>query len=333
MKTLARIAAGTIGPLALAGAALPVSAQSIAPLPAAASVQAPEARDTVAADAETPDLIHLGQDANSRMTVPVHIGDVGPFSFMVDTGAQRTVLTHQTADRLGLVPNGQVRLVSVAGVKEVSLVSVAELTMGTRRFVGLVAPVVDGHELGAEGIVGLDGLQDQRVDIDFARRRMLIGQSPPDATSDSDFTGDFGLVVKARRRSGQLIMTEALIDGVRVDVMIDTGADNSIGNLALQKALNLRRTSESADLVAVTGQTITAAIGRAKSMQIGGMRINNLMFAYADAPAFAYLKLNHRPALMLGMRDLSAFRRIAIDFARRRVMFNFGAKPETLAAR
>lgn len=333
MNMLARTMAGTLGPLALAGAALPVSAQETpAPVaPALAVAAAPAAAGALPGSPQAADtqVIQLDRDARDRMTVPVHIGEVGPFAFMVDTGAQRTVLTRQTADRLGLVPNGSVRLVSVAGIQDVALVTVAELSMGSRRVSGLEAPLVDGEGLGAEGIVGLDGLKDQRVDIDFTRNRMVIGRAAPvEASADP-----FAIVVTARRRAGQLIMTEAVIDGVKVDVMIDTGADASIGNLALQRALDRHRGTEEARLVSVTGQAINAQVGRARAMRIGNLRIGNLSFAFADAPAFAYLKLNRRPALMLGMRDLSAFKRVAIDFARRKVMFDFTDRPETLAVR
>lgn len=332
MLMLAQKVAGTLGPLALMAAALPVSAQpaqtalSPAAPPLAAPLLAPTKPDALPPMEE----IHLGQDARTRLTVPVTIGKAGPFAFLVDTGAERTVLTRQTAQTLGLAPSGRATLVSVAGLEDVDLVTVAEMSLGTRRFSGLEAPLVDGHDLEAEGIVGLDGLQDQRVTIDFAAHRMMIGNAAPDAPhADS-----YDIVVTARRRSGQLIMTEATVDGVRTDVMIDTGSDTSIGNRALQRALNRRQGDQQARLIAVTGQVITADVGQARVMRIGGMDIRNLTFAFADAPAFAHLKLSRRPALLLGMRDLSAFQKVGIDFARRRVMFDFtSASPQALAAR
>ena len=162
-------------------------------------------------------------------------------------------------------------------------------------------------------------------------------QSSPGADQHAEASdgGDSAdIVVTARRRSGQLIMTEATIDGVQTDVMIDTGSDTSIGNRALQRALNKRQGEQQAELIAVTGQTITADVGHARVMRIGGMNIENLTFAFADAPAFAHLRLNRRPAILLGMRDLSAFQKVGIDFARRKVMFDFTPpQPQALAAR
>jgi hypothetical protein len=85
--------------------------------------------------------------------------------------------------------------------------------------------------------------------MDFGRNRMEIG----DAKSLGG-NGGYEIVVTARRRSGQLIMTDAEIDGVMTDVVIDTGSDTSIGNRALQRALGKRGNLGQAVLTSVTGQ-------------------------------------------------------------------------------
>ena len=41
-------------------------------------------------------------DLCSRMTAPVRINGQGPFPFVVDTGANRTVISAELAARLGL---------------------------------------------------------------------------------------------------------------------------------------------------------------------------------------------------------------------------------------
>ena len=55
---------------------------------------------------------------------------------------------------------------------------------------------------------------------------------------------------------------------------------------------------------------------------IGGLRLQNLSIAFADAPPFRRLGLDERPAMLLGMNELRAFRRVAIDFATRKVLFD-----------
>ena len=48
----------------------------------------------------------------------------------------------------------------------------------------------------------------------------------------------------------------------------------------------------------------------------------NVWIAFAEAPAFEALGLHKKPALLLGMRDLRSFDRVAIDFATRRILFD-----------
>ena len=108
-------------------------------------------------------------------------------------------------------------------------------------------------------------------------------------------------------------------------VVIDTGAEGSIGNRALQKALARRHNTYSATLLSVTGQTITADVALARQLTVDRLFINNVVIAYADSPTFAALKLDRRPAVLLGMRELRLFKRVAIDFQGHRVLFDVSA--------
>ncbi|MEK6638843.1 MAG: retropepsin-like aspartic protease [Pseudomonadota bacterium] len=48
------------------------------------------------------DIIATAEDDALRMTVPVMINGQGPFRFVIDTGADRTVISSELAERLGL---------------------------------------------------------------------------------------------------------------------------------------------------------------------------------------------------------------------------------------
>ena len=263
------------------------------------------------------EVMDTARDLHDRMTVPVRIGNKGPFQFMIDTGAERTVLARDVATRLGLVTSGQALLVTVAGSQQVDLVDIDEINLGRRSFYSLTAPLLEGQDIGADGIIGLDGLQSQRVLLDFDKNTMAIGDARDLGGNDG-----FEIVVTARRRSGQLIMTNAMIDGVATDVLIDTGADSSIGNRALQRALARKRAPETTQLVSVTGQKITADIGMARMLKVGGLTMTNTELVFADAPPFENLKLTRRPAMLMGMNQLRLFHRVAIDFASRRILFD-----------
>ena len=263
------------------------------------------------------DLIQTKEDRYERLTVPVRIGTHGPFEFMIDTGSQNTVLSTGVASAIGLPIGIKAKVTGVAGSEMVDTVEVEEIGLGKRSYYGVLAPLLLRADIGADGIIGLDSLQGQRVQIDFKRGIMAVA----DAKSLGGNRG-YEIVVTARRRSGQLIMTDAVIDGVKVQVVIDTGSDTSIGNRALQRKLMRHGMHGTTELRSVTGQTIIADIGLARNLKIHDINFGNVFIAYADSPHFPLLGLDKEPALFLGMRDLRQLDRIAIDFSTRKIYFD-----------
>lgn len=268
-------------------------------------------------DTDQRDVVTGQPDRYQRLTVPVQISGRGPFRFVVDTGSQKSVVSRHIADELSLERGEQERIIGLTGPEMVETATVAELGIGRRRHRNLDVVIFDAEDIGADGIIGIDSLQGQRVLLDFGRNQMTVG----DARS---LGGDKGyeIVVTARRRHGQLIMTSAVLDGVPTDVMIDTGSDTTIANRALQRALNKRDALTPVVLISASGQALIADIGVHRRLEIGSIGIANLLVAYTDAPVFTALGLYRRPAMMLGMRELRLFPRIAIDFSRQKVYFD-----------
>lgn len=292
----------------------------------AASAQSTNERPTSEGPANEgpgPEVIAVAPDAATRMTVPVQIGANGPYRFLLDTGAQNTVISGDLAQRLALPPDRPAKLVGVAGVLPVQTVLIDELRLGRRTYYTLTAPVLESRHIGADGIIGIDTLQDQRVLIDFRRGQITVDDARGGASPS-----DYEIVVRARSRSGQLIMTDAVIDGVRTAVVIDTGAETTIGNLALLDALNRRHSRlDQTQLYSVTGQVLSADVALVRRFDLHGLQMSNVLVAFAAAPPFAHLGLDTRPAILLGMRELRAFPRVAIDFRGRRVMFDLPDGP------
>lgn len=289
-------------------AAAPISLLTVLPIAAG---------QNAASEAAGVDIIKADRDTGGRMTVPVKIGANGPYDFLIDTGAERTIIARGLAERLGLAPTGKATLVGVAGSVPVELVDVAEVSLGSRTFYDLSAPLLEGSHIGADGIIGLDGLQNQRVLIDFRKNLVAVD----DAKLLGGNTG-YEIIVQARRRGSQLIMTEATVEGVKTTVVLDTGAQNSVGNRALQRALAKRGKLNQTTLMSVTGQSIVADLAFAKSVKLGDLELSGMYLAFADAPPFASLKLSDKPAMLLGMGQLRALNRVAIDFGARKVLFD-----------
>lgn len=279
---------------------------------APAAAEAPPAEE-----AQAVDIIALEQERYRRMTVPVTIGGIGPFQFMIDTGAQATVVSRALADRLQLFDRRTATLVGMASRRQVETTEISDFALGSRSFFIQTAPVVDGANIGsADGILGLDSLQDQRVLIDFAKREISVA----DAETLGGNKG-FEIVVRARERLGQLIITSARLDGIKVAVLVDTGAQASIGNPALFARLRGRSLGEG-EMTDINGVAMAGAVKLGRELDLGRARLRNLGILFADSPTFHTLGLVDEPALILGMQELKLFNRVAIDFQARRVLFD-----------
>ncbi len=156
--------------------------------------------------------------------------------------------------------------------------------------------------------------------FDFRSKTMAITSAKVKAEKMDGQT----VVVRARSRKGRLIFTSAHIDGQPVTVIVDTGSQVTIGNMALQRSLIRRRIWNMPDPVtiqSVTGESMSARFGRLKHLQIDSVRLDNLSVAFADAHIFRQLELDKKPAILLGMNAMRAFDRMSIDFAEKKVRF------------
>lgn len=315
-KTLTALAALAALPL-LAGAALQGSAPDVA---AAANAGAPDPSVTLA----TPLIQPFDVDASRRMSVPVKIGDQGPFSFLVDTGAERTVISRELAQRLALVEGQTLRLATISGPATAPSYKVAALAMTSLTLAPFDAPALYGSHIGAAGLLGVDMLQGRRVLVDFRKEVMQISESRRKARPI--IRDDDAIVVTARNLAGRLILSDARIGGRRVDVIVDTGAQTSIGNLAMMRLVREARQHRfdftDSELTGVNGETIMAKRSVLRRVQIEGIDVNDLSISFADSHAFTALGLKDRPAMLLGMDGLRLFDRIEIDYANKRIIFD-----------
>jgi predicted aspartyl protease len=268
----------------------------------------------------TTDEIAMGRDVGDRMTVAVSVGGSGPYLFLVDTGSERTVISRQLAQRLQLETGKQAILHSVVGRSDVDTVFIPHLKVSNNVISVVDAPALEASNIGADGMLGIDSLRSQRVLFDFKAKTMSITPSnKPLERLDGDT-----IVVRARARHGRLIFSDAKIDGQRVTVIVDTGSQVTIGNLALQRSLMKRRlwnVPNSVTIESVTGEKLSARVANLEQLELGGLRLDDLAVAFADAHIFKQLDLKNKPALLLGMNAMRAFDRISIDFQSKKVRF------------
>lgn len=268
--------------------------------------------------AETPPVALTLVD--DRMTVPVQIAGAGPFRFVIDTGAERTVIARQLASMLGLAAAGDVNVIAMSGRSRVGTVVIPSLRLSSVPGVnGIRAPALDAQHLGGMGLLGIDTLQDHKVTIDLDARTMAVSPSLKLRRTPAAAPGE--IVVRARSTLGQLIVTDADVDGAKVRVVLDTGSAVTIGNSALKRLMQRAGRFEPLAIHSATGGIVAAEYGRAGRIRLASVQFADMPIAFADVAPFAHFGLAKRPALMLGMDALKAFRRVDIDFANREARF------------
>jgi predicted aspartyl protease len=265
-----------------------------------------------------------GNDINARlvstrMTVDVRVNGRGPYKFLVDSGADTSVVGLRIARDLQLPAGTPVILNSMTARHVVDRVKVEELELGQSTIRDLEIPALKEQDLGGDGMIGIDALVHQRLMMDFEKQVIKVEDaSVPSIVIDGE------IVVRARRQRGQLILTEVVAAGKPIEAVIDTGSEITIGNLALREKLIRRGNRDKIFTVPTTGVTgvvVDLQMARVSELKLGSVTLRNVPIAFADVPPFKVFGLSQEPALLLGTDILEKFRRVSLDFKARKVRF------------
>ncbi len=256
-------------------------------------------------------------DIYRRMTTPVRVNGAGPYPFIVDTGANQTVVSSELAEQLRLPAGATGPVNGIAGV-QMAATTVATLEIGGAVRSEVTMSLLPAAGIGAPGMLGLDGLEGKRITLDFR------GQSLRIESAGRVFKDANEITVKARRRDGQLTLVDADLDQIPITAFLDSGAQNTIGNLALLALAQHRRPAgewANIPLLSATGQTISAQIAELPHLRVASLLLPSWPVAFADLHTFQLWNLVDKPAILLGVDVLSRFQYVCLDFARSEVRF------------
>lgn len=274
-------------------------------------------------------IIGVGIDRYDRLTIPVTIGDKGPYDFVVDTGADRTVLSQSVADELGLPPGRQVLIQGITGAEMAPTVQAPPINLGRITLNSLDLPVLPRDRLGVDGLLGVDALQKRRLVMDFRERRLEIlpGREPSAGYSKPRDT-----YVPARDRFGRLVVIDATANAAEIGAFVDSGAGMTIGNRALARSVQSHGAwHDLAPRIPIYGVTSHEAEGEVRvldTLRLGGLRFNGVPMVIADLDLFSHWGMADKPSLLLGINVLRLFSRVEMDYSRKRMMFRVGADPQ-----
>jgi hypothetical protein len=192
-------------------------------------------------------------------------------------------------------------------------------------------PILESAVLaGEQGLLGVDGMAGRRLKMDFEHRciEIIPSRGAPRLAGWEVIRGDL--------RFGSLMVIRASINGLHVNLLLDTGSDTSLANEALRDALNarVRRDRVRVDFAVALNSNQPVVLENAialPSISIGGgtLEVRDVTAYVGNFHIFQLWDLIDQPTLLLGMDVLSQTRGVAFDYDRHTIAIRIRGEPGT----
>ena len=271
-------------------------------------------------------LLDAWVDAYGRPTAKVMINGMGPFQFMVDTGSTTTVIAARHMTTLGARPLGQVMVVGTTGTASMPLVRLDKIQTGAVTKPDLDVAVLPDSELPREdGILGGDVFVGRRLAFDIRNKQVRIEPSKRQVRATA--------LGNMRVRNGLMAEIDGRVGSISARLMLDTGAQNCIANMALSDALmkhhpQLQRV-DNARVYGVTGHKVVGQFIALPKVDLRAFTVRDASCVAADAQIFDQWDMNREPAMIVGVDLLSRLESFSIDYGAQ--MFDAKLLSELLA--
>jgi hypothetical protein len=300
-------------PAPAATPAIATPAQPAGAAPEALPTPAEQLEEVIVQTTEPRYVSPTRRDRIGRIWAPVLIDGKGPYRLVLDTGANRSAITTRAAQSLGGAPVATTtRVTGFTGSAVVPTLHVSSMEVGDLLIGPTDLPVLSDVFGGAQGVLGIEGLANKRIYADFAHDRLEIARSHGDRAK-RDF-----IVVPLTLTGNGLLVADVHVGSVRAKAIIDTGAQGTVGNIALRQAL-MRHPPKNATREEVIGVTLDVQTGDnlpAPDIDFGSLQVKGAHITFGDMYLFQHWKLTEEPTLTLGMDLLGSFDVLVIDYNR-----------------
>ena len=160
----------------------------------------------------------------TRMAVSVAINGATGVPFVVDTGANRTAISRELAEALGLEAGPTVLVNGVTSAEPVATARVRRLYVAESTFQDMLLPVIPRARLGVDGLLGVDVLGRFAVTFDVGRSQLRLRRRGVGLSYTGQSRLDQQNTLAGRQRFGQLTLVDVAADQVPVRAFIDSGS-------------------------------------------------------------------------------------------------------------
>lgn len=262
----------------------------------------------------------------TRMAIPVEINGEARTRFVVDTGANRTGISAELAQRLALPSGPRVLVNGVTAAVETPTVLIERLNVSRATFRNIFAPVFPSSRLGGDGLLGVDVLGRFAITFDVANNQMILQRRGLSLSRGQGSRLDPQTTIRARQQFGQLSLIDVSAESVPVAAFIDSGSQYSIGNMALYRSASTRRPGLSerrwtVPVIGTTGDQVTGQLALVENVRFGPYVLDRLPTIFCDLHVFRLWGIEDRPALIFGADILRLFESVTVDFLQGQVRF------------
>jgi predicted aspartyl protease len=282
-------------------------------------------------NAQTPNIVTAKIKVNdlSMIIVPVCINGSGPFDFLLDTGASKTIVDQKLADQLGLLRQGQKMLNGVLASVRMSVVHVNTLSVAGVTVAGgdvLSSDHPASVSSNVRGVLGEDFLENFDLLIDY-RHQVIRFEAPLESMAETAVGEHIPLQVNGmlngRPTYNRLLLSASIpqLGATPILLLLDSGSNHptllrdvqGLGN-AMQESMRAGNFNQWTNGVA-SAYTVSA-------IRVGESTINDLTFI--SLPRHADVDTD-------GLLPTSLFHSVFICFRGRFVILN-PSFSETLSA-
>ncbi len=257
----------------------------------------------------------LSEDDQGRFVVDAFIGDKGPFPFVIDTAASRTIAYRRLPVALGIdaLPRRSKRILTATGRSEALIYPIEAITalgrtLEVEETVAIAAP--PGRK-NTYGLIGIDLLRSKTLAFYLQQAKVQLYDNIRNMPGYKNWSMTQGRAVGY----GSLAMT-VTIEGVDVHAIIDTGASFTVMNEVAYAALPNNK-SANGDREVRNIQS-AGGIRRGKTVSVdkfvlGAKQYDDVQVIASDLPIFTAFGARQAPAIIIGT-DILGRGEFAIDF-------------------
>ncbi len=259
----------------------------------------------------------LKVDEAGRLLVDVDVGGRGTYAFLLDTGADRTVIfrTLTAMADLDAIPLKSRRVRTATGSREMQLYALDYIhALGRRLPIGETVVFPDAGRRGTFGILGVDLMRGKTLQV-IGADATLLDEAPLYDTGG-------WLTVQGRPVGRGSLAVMVKVGDLEIPAFVDTGAATSVMNGPAMDAIEAAAASD----LPMTRTTVTAAGGVMAarrvilpSLAIGEWVRDRQTVVSAQLPVFTFWGAREVPAMILGADILYSASGVAIDFEKWRL--------------